>query len=246
MGKLTWPNSNEDVTMEWSQTSNPLVEDVVGYEPIDVPYTGRGWGGLEPSTNGLMDGSVLGTFKSNWFYAVGAYAKWPTGSNTLPAYAKADNDNSYAQTQVELYVQKKQETSHFTTCGRPNRCSSGTQSAMDDEVRAVRCVSDQPISGWTNALVESGCADRWQSLWFESDVWGECKTLNFDDATAFCASMNARLPTLSEAEDGCVASSGCNFDLESIWTSTPTHATRRQMEAKEFSTLKNRLLYLQN
>jgi len=106
--KLTWPNANEDVTMEWSQTSNPLVEDVVGYEPIDVPYTGRGWGGLEPSSQALMDGSVLGSFKSNWFYAVGAYNNWPTGSDKLPGYAKADNDNSYAQTQVELYVQKKQ------------------------------------------------------------------------------------------------------------------------------------------
>jgi hypothetical protein len=107
--RLTWPNANEDVTMEWSQTSNPLVEDVVGYEPIDVPYTGRGWGGLEPSSQALMDGSVLGTFKSNWFYAVGAYNNWPTGSNKFPAYAKADNDNSYAQTQVELYIQKKQD-----------------------------------------------------------------------------------------------------------------------------------------
>jgi len=104
--KLTWPDADEEVIYEWSQTSNPLLEDVVGYEPIHVPYTGRGWGGLEPSSKGLMDGSVLGNFKGNWFYAVGAYDTVSTG--LLPAYAKADNDNGYWQTRVELYVQKKQ------------------------------------------------------------------------------------------------------------------------------------------
>merc|ERR1719150_2087387 len=104
--KLTWPDADEEVIYEWSQTSNPLLEDVVGYEPIHVPYTGRGWGGLEPSSKGLMDGSVLGNFKGNWFYAVGAYDTVSTG--LLPASAKADNDNGYWQTRVELYVQKKQ------------------------------------------------------------------------------------------------------------------------------------------
>merc|ERR1711953_1351415 len=82
--KLTWPNSNEEVTMEWSQTSNPLVEDIMGYEPINVPYTGRGWGGLEPSSSALMDGSVLANFKESWFWAVGAYSTWGEATHCLP------------------------------------------------------------------------------------------------------------------------------------------------------------------
>merc|ERR1711953_416757 len=102
--ELTWPQADEEVIMEWSQTSNPLTEDVTGYEAINIPYTGRGWGGLEPSGQALMDGSVIGNFKSNWFYAVGSNRPW---EGAIPAYAKADNDYTYPQDQVELYVQKK-------------------------------------------------------------------------------------------------------------------------------------------
>merc|ERR550517_61495 len=90
--------------MEWSQTSNPLVEGIAGYKAIHTPYTARGWGGLEPSSKALMDGSVLGSYSSNWFYAVGSKEPWNGG---IPAYAKADNDNGYQHDQVELYVQKK-------------------------------------------------------------------------------------------------------------------------------------------
>lgn len=53
-----------------------------------------------------MDGSVLANFKESWFWAVGAYSTWG-GGNTLPAYAKSDDDWNHPQTQVELYVQKK-------------------------------------------------------------------------------------------------------------------------------------------
>jgi len=92
---LNWPNANEDVTMQWSQSSNPLTENIAGYEEIDIDYTGQYWGGLEPSTNALMDGSVS---HGNWFYAVGAYRIWNGG---IPAYGGSAKD------QVELYVQKK-------------------------------------------------------------------------------------------------------------------------------------------
>jgi len=100
--KLSWPEADE-VTMEWSQTSNPLTEEIRGYEAIHVDYTGQYWGGLEPSTSpsALMDGSVGHRY---WFYAVGACRKWHYG---IPAYAKSDDDYTYPQNRVELYVQKK-------------------------------------------------------------------------------------------------------------------------------------------
>lgn len=96
--KLVWP---EDKTTfyTWSQTSNPVKHEVSGYEGIHVPYTGRHWGGLEPSGNAaIMDGSVG---HSNWFYAVGATAIW---NNGIPSYAKSDSDNLYPQQQTELYA----------------------------------------------------------------------------------------------------------------------------------------------
>jgi len=97
--KLVWPEDSEGTTYEWYQTSNPFTEQVKGYKAIDVPYTGRYWGGLEPSGYALVDGSVR---HSNWFYAVGSYITW---QGAYPAYAKSDSDNKYPQRKVELYVQ---------------------------------------------------------------------------------------------------------------------------------------------
>lgn len=97
--RLVWPNDEEGVYYEWLQTSNPLTEDAAGYVPIHAPYTERYWGGLEPSQNALMDGSVN---HSNWFYAVGSYRLWK--GQGYPSYAKTRRDNRYYQSQVELYV----------------------------------------------------------------------------------------------------------------------------------------------
>ena len=83
---------------EWKQTSNPLTAKINGYEGISIPYTGQHWGGLEPSTSALMDGSVN---HGNWFYAVGSFNKWHNG---IPAYAKSDGDYEYAKQSVELYI----------------------------------------------------------------------------------------------------------------------------------------------
>jgi len=97
--RLVWPNDEEGIYYEWLQTSNPVSEDIAGYVPIHAPYTGRSWGGLEPSQNALMDGSVN---HSNWFYAVGSYKLWR--GQGYPSYAKTRSDNNYPQTQIELYV----------------------------------------------------------------------------------------------------------------------------------------------
>jgi len=97
--RLVWPEDDEGVSYEWLQTSNPLTETAQGYEPLHVPYTGRHWGGLEPSQNALMDGSVG---SSNWFYAIGSHRLWK--GQGYPSYAKTRSDNFYPQLQVELYV----------------------------------------------------------------------------------------------------------------------------------------------
>jgi len=97
--RLMWPGDSN--VYEWSQTSNPVSEGISGYKPIKIPYTGQHWGGLEPSENALMDGSVN---HDNWFYAVGSYSVYGGG---IPAYAKTDSDHKYSQQKVELYVWKK-------------------------------------------------------------------------------------------------------------------------------------------
>lgn len=98
--RLMWPR-DPSVVYEWSQSSNPVLQGINGYTAIKIPYTGRYWGGLEPSDYALMDGSVN---HGNWFYAVGSYQIWTGG---IPAYAKTDDDFTYPQQEVELYAWKK-------------------------------------------------------------------------------------------------------------------------------------------
>ncbi len=79
----------------WTQTSNPLFEEVSGYNATSVDHTSRYWGGLEPDTgsNSLIDGSVG---HSNWYYAVGAINYWPS-SGTIPGSTSGVNE-------VMLYI----------------------------------------------------------------------------------------------------------------------------------------------
>ena len=115
--------------------------------------------------------------------------------------------------------------SHYRACGRPGSCSVGTELVRDYVTTAVRCVADvwkNTANGWYHTLEDQRCADRFDGMWWASDAsgFGGCQTMNFHDAEAFCISQGARLPTLVEVEDGCVANSGCGYDSVPIWTST--------------------------
>merc|ERR1719242_2917762 len=110
--------------------------------------------------------------------------------------------------------------SHFVACGRPGSCGGGTAYELDSLVNAVRCVMDSQTNGWFHKLQDDRCNDRFPNLWWRSDFGGNCHEMNFMDAEAFCSSLDARLPTLKEAEDGCVANSGCGWDKVQIWTSS--------------------------
>jgi hypothetical protein len=106
----------------------------------------------------------------------------------------------------------------FATCGRRGECSGTAIHAATDTL-AVRCVSNVAKDGWHHKQEEpSTCPTHWQNIWWESDLWGSCQILDYTHAVAFCASQEARLPTLQEAENGCVAGSGCDWDSQLIWT----------------------------
>jgi len=101
--RLRWPQDTAEtpVVYEWSQRSNPVNESIADYKAIKIPFTGQFWGGLEPSTAALMDGSVN---HGRWFYAVGSFSLM---NDAIPGYAKSDSDFSYHQQEVELSVWKK-------------------------------------------------------------------------------------------------------------------------------------------
>ena len=66
-----------------------------------MPYVVFNWGGLEPSDDALMDGSVGSDW---WHYAVGAYRLYSGG---IPSYGETDTSPALPQQKVELYVKKK-------------------------------------------------------------------------------------------------------------------------------------------
>jgi hypothetical protein len=81
-----WLNHYEldgaDAGNRWTQTSNPLTQNITGYTAINEDQTYNFWGGLEPDrgNNTLLDGSVN---HGNWYYAIGSIRYWP-GSGTIP------------------------------------------------------------------------------------------------------------------------------------------------------------------
>ena len=105
---------------------------------------------------------------------------------------------------------------HFVSCGAPNNCGSTHKidPRMDDEVFAVRCVSDldRRADGWDT---NPGCA----GIWTKSD-FGGCQYLNWAAAKDFCEQQNGRLPTAAELLNGCTELSGCHFDDNECWSST--------------------------
>ena len=82
--------NDRDYINIWKQTNRPQDEKnsntdsgagfVTGYEAISIDLAGNYWGGLEHSTSSatLIDGS---TSHSNWFYAIGSYQKWGSGTS---------------------------------------------------------------------------------------------------------------------------------------------------------------------
>lgn len=79
----------------WTQTSNPLIENIAGYTAISADHTSKYWGGLEPDkgNNTLLDGSVN---HGNWYYAVGSIRYWPS-TGTIPGPSAGINE-------VMLYI----------------------------------------------------------------------------------------------------------------------------------------------
>jgi len=103
--------------------------------------------------------------------------------------------------------------SHYVSFGRSNEAS--TRIAQDGEIHAVRCVSDDNRSSDSWRTPRPSC-----SIWYESDVWGECVRRSWSEAETFCSGHGGRLPTIDEIESNCVVGSGCGYDRQLIWSSS--------------------------
>ena len=100
------------------------------------------------------------------------------------------------------------------SCGNPgrNRCGGSTHRlAPHSERHPFRCCSGTRIgSGW---LRRANC-----------DVYAEsllpCEAATYDDASAICGEVGARLCTKEEYEGKCTRGTGCQYDKELLWSST--------------------------
>ena len=97
--------------------------------------------------------------------------------------------------------------------------------ANPNEINEVGCCSSVAMPGWAPNPVD---------VFGESECWGErdgtvgpggtagCNHgATYTEAVDFCHAMGARLCTAQEMSAGCTRNTGCGFDSDLIWTSTP-------------------------
>ena len=98
--RMTWPGTAYKAN-HWKQISNPYEkrsQGVDGYEAVDCPHTGNGWGGIEAGgANSLINGSA--TNPQWWWFSLGTYKDWRGG---IPG--PADDTHSKVVHCAELHV----------------------------------------------------------------------------------------------------------------------------------------------
>mmetsp|Transcript_30566 Transcript_30566/g.71584 ORF Transcript_30566/g.71584 Transcript_30566/m.71584 type:complete len:1742 (-) Transcript_30566:198-5423(-) len=113
------------------------------------------------------------------------------------------------------------ETLTWLTCGRRDKCTElhGAAARMEDplegNVHELRCCSDEPLAGWRQ---EVGC-----SVWAQSNFTdvGCSGAITYAEAEIKCSAVGGRLCEKSELVNNCAISTGCDYDVEMIWTKTP-------------------------
>ena len=127
------------------------------------------------------------------------------------------NDGTMTQNYAPIWIclrltSRNTSDWHELRCGRSGSCSEEPpRCANNAELHEVGCCADTEVADFTK---RAGC-----------DVWGarnpgdaECQhSLNFDDASAFCASVGGRLCTVAELEADCNRG-GCGYDDDLLWS----------------------------
>merc|ERR1712127_930967 len=99
---------------------------------------------------------------------------------------------------------------YYVACGSQS-CDEGLLStAHISEEHEIRCCSDTAVSGYKK--------NRSCSVWATSL---DCQVDTHSYAVDLCENADARLCTIDELTSSCTAGSGCQFDYELIWSSTP-------------------------
>ena len=90
-------------------------------------------------------------------------------------------------------------------------------------MHAVRCCSDEAISGWDKVSTCQGIAiscNVWAESLFGSTSYAE---MNFEKANQICSENGGRLCTQAELVSGCSCDTGGGHNHRMVWSSTSSH-----------------------
>ena len=92
--------------------------------------------------------------------------------------------------------------------------------ADPNEPHEVRCCSDSSLgNGWKQ---HANCIAAGFNVWGESEINGVCNSAKtYAEAVSICASAGARLCSKEELLADCPRGTGCQFDSEYNWSSSP-------------------------
>ena len=129
------------------------------------------------------------------------------------------------------------ERSYYVACGKPRKCTDENDGAADmNDLHAVRCCSDEEISGWIQTC---------DAVWAQYDFSGSDDSENelcydnqtFASAKAICSNYGGRLCTQEELHAECASDTACDYNRELVWSSTLASAPANPMRKDPSTTL---------
>ena len=154
---------------------------------------------------------------------------WSSTSVEFCASDESCDDDGLACTTNTCGLDGSCTTSYLAYCAKMVVCGSSSSGACNvnpslpsdpEELHEVRCCSNTFLdSGWKQH------ADCPFNVWAESPEIGDpavCQAAKtYDQANQICSDVGARLCTEQELLNDCARGTGCSFDKEYNWSSTP-------------------------
>merc|ERR1712038_288258 len=106
----------------------------------------------------------------------------------------------------------------LAVCGQSTKCNAPPEQVPKNSLHAVRCCSEENMTGIEGWLKNDGC-----SVWSKSRLLDQrCdRNESYEDAEAICEMNGGRLCTKDELENNCARGGGCCEKNDLVWSSDP-------------------------
>ena len=178
--------------------------DTWGSDYMMVQHFDENSGNALDSTANGNDGTITGTTQ---------------GITGILGPACSFDGDDYITTSLDKY--------YYTYCCWIKEGNNWTFYANNDTSSFINGTYDGPIKSAIQGSSLSGFSDLYGSsiVWADTDINIDglsCSgTKDFLEARSFCEGIGGRLPTLAEVENAETKGTGCGYDGQYIWTSTP-------------------------